>query len=102
MQQRNRRYFMQALLMSSTLPVSQWVNSASVIYPPVRPRALVFPKDYGAHPEFRTEWWYLTGWLGSGVNAIGFQITFFRSRTQHSPDNQSRFAPQQLLFAHAA
>jgi predicted secreted hydrolase len=102
MQQRNRRYFMQALLMSSTLPVSQWVNSASVIYPPVRPRALVFPKDYGAHPEFRTEWWYLTGWLGSGVNAIGFQITFFRSRTQHSPVNPSRFAPQQLLFAHAA
>ena len=102
MQQRHRRYFMQALLMSYTLPVSQWANSGSVVYPPVRPRALVFPRDYGAHPDFRTEWWYLTGWLGSGVNAMGFQITFFRSRTQHSPDNPSRFAPQQLLFAHAA
>ena len=22
--------------------------------------ALVFPKDHGAHPNFRTEWWYLT------------------------------------------
>jgi len=97
-----RRYFMQVLAMGCSLPVSQWVNSASVIYPPVRPRVLVFPRDYGAHPEFRTEWWYLTGWLGSGKNAIGFQITFFRSRTQHSPDNPSRFAPTQLLFAHAA
>ena len=97
-----RRYFMQALAMSCALPVSQWANSSSVIYPPVRPRKLAFPRDHGAHPEFRTEWWYLTGWLGSGENAMGFQITFFRSRTQHSPDNPSRFAPTQLLFAHAA
>jgi predicted secreted hydrolase len=88
--------------MAYALPVSQWAHSASIAYPPVRPRALVFPRDHGAHPEFRTEWWYLTGWLGSGPNAIGFQITFFRSRTQHSSDNPSRFAPTQLLFAHAA
>jgi hypothetical protein len=101
MYQLRRRYFLQALVMSSALPVSQWANSSSVIYPPVRPRILQFPRDHGAHPEFRTEWWYLTGWLGSGSNAIGFQITFFRSRTQHSSDNPSRFAPTQLLFAHA-
>jgi len=102
MQHHKRRYFMQALAMSYTLPISQWANSSSVIYPLVRPRVLNFPRDHGAHPEFRTEWWYLTGWLGSGTNATGFQITFFRSRTQHSPDNPSRFAPTQLLFAHAA
>src|SRR5882672_9709835 len=24
---------------------------------------LVFPADYGSHPQFRTEWWYVTGWL---------------------------------------
>jgi hypothetical protein len=30
----------------------------------------------------RTEWWYATGWLGSGRRAgHGFQVTFFRSRT---------------------
>lgn len=102
MRHSKRRYFMQTLAMAYALPVSSWANSASVIYPPVRPRVLVFPRDYGAHPEFRTEWWYLTGWLGSGKNAIGFQITFFRSRTQHSSDNPSRFAPTQLLFAHSA
>ncbi|PIT77463.1 lipocalin-like domain-containing protein [Limnohabitans sp. B9-3] len=71
-------------------------------YPPAKPRRLVFPRDYGAHPEYRTEWWYLTGWLGQGPSAIGFQLTFFRSRTQHAMDNPSRLAPQQLLFAHAA
>ncbi|MFP5407308.1 MAG: lipocalin-like domain-containing protein, partial [Gammaproteobacteria bacterium] len=30
------------------------------------------------------------------------QITFFRSRTQHESRDPSRFAPVQLLFAHAA
>jgi predicted secreted hydrolase len=101
MNQYKRRHFLQALAISAAIPVSQLANSSSVIYPPVRPRVLQFPRDHGAHPEFRTEWWYLTGWLGSSSNAIGFQITFFRSRTQHSSDNPSRFAPSQLLFAHA-
>jgi predicted secreted hydrolase len=71
-------------------------------YPQVRPRALLFPNDFGAHLDFRTEWWYLTGWLGEGENAMGFQVTFFRSKTLHPENNPSRFAPKQLLFAHAA
>ena len=36
---------------------------AAVDYPAVAPRPLVFPRDHGSHPEYRTEWWYLTGWL---------------------------------------
>jgi predicted secreted hydrolase len=68
-----------------------------------RGSALAFPRDHGAHPGFRTEWWYITGWLErEGAAACGFQITFFRSRTGHADDNPSRFAPKQLLFAHAA
>jgi predicted secreted hydrolase len=86
--------------------LSQWQSvlaaDDTAFYPQVKPRRLVFPRDYGAHPEYRTEWWYLTGWLGQGPSAIGFQLTFFRSRTQHAVDNPSRLAPQQLLFAHAA
>lgn len=69
----------------------------------VRPRRLIFPDDHGAHPGFRTEWWYLTGWLErSGASPCGVQITFFRARTRHPQANPSRFAPTQLLFAHAA
>ncbi|GAB3252358.1 lipocalin-like domain-containing protein [Chitinimonas naiadis] len=70
----------------------------------VRPGVtLRFPQDYGAHPAFRTEWWYVTGWLRlpDGKQA-GFQLTFFRSATGLAADNPSRFAPTQLLFAHAA
>lgn len=75
---------------------------ATVSYPKVQMRPLHFPRDHGAHPEFRTEWWYLTGVCGEGEQQLGFQITFFRSRTQHPTDNPSRFSPTQLLFAHAA
>jgi len=58
-----------------------------------------FPRDFGAHPGFRTEWWYVTGWLDGNR---GFQVTFFRARTAHPSSNPSRFAPTQLLFAQAA
>ncbi|MFT4102218.1 MAG: carotenoid 1,2-hydratase [Burkholderiaceae bacterium] len=78
---------------------------APVPYAAVTPgRPLRFPRDHGAHPDFRTEWWYLTGWLrrGGGTPPCGVQITFFRSRTGHTPSNPSRFAPRQLVLAHVA
>jgi predicted secreted hydrolase len=70
----------------------------------VRPGlALAFPRDHGSHPAYRNEWWYLTGWLKSKAgNELGMQLTFFRNRPGIGEDNPSRFAPRQLLFAHAA
>ncbi|MED5620150.1 lipocalin-like domain-containing protein [Ideonella sp. BN130291] len=67
-------------------------------------RALAFPRDHGAHPETRTEWWYVTGRLQAerSADVFGFQVTFFRSRTDVPADHPSRFAARQLLFAHAA
>ncbi|MEC4721172.1 carotenoid 1,2-hydratase [Noviherbaspirillum sp. CPCC 100848] len=66
-------------------------------------RQLVFPQDFGAHPGFRTEWWYATGWVETpDGKPLGFQVTFFRSTTDHDPANPSRFAPKQLIIAHAA
>ncbi|MFO1220073.1 MAG: lipocalin-like domain-containing protein [Burkholderiaceae bacterium] len=70
---------------------------------PVRAgRVLRFPRDHGAHPRARIEWWYATGWLDGPEGPIGFQVTFFRSRTGLAEKLGSRFAPRQLLFAHAA
>ena len=69
-------------------------------FDPVTPgRQLEFPRDYGAHPGHRLEWWYVTGVLD---DRIGFQITFFRVRNPDAEKNPSRFAPKQLIFAHAA
>ncbi|MEC7259579.1 MAG: lipocalin-like domain-containing protein [Pseudomonadota bacterium] len=42
--------------------------------------ALVFPRDHGAHPDFRIEWWYLTATLrGEDGQDYGVQWTLFRS-----------------------
>src|SRR5512135_1637731 len=76
---------------------------AVVEFPAVTPRPLVFPRDHGAHPDFRTEWWYLTGWLDvPGSPSLGFQVTFFRTRTEVDPANPSAFAAKQLVIAHVA
>jgi len=75
----------------------------SGLYPAVVPGStLSFPTDHGAHPEYRTEWWYLTASLQSAFGPLGLQVTFFRSRTPYGRDNPSRFAPEQLILAHAA
>jgi predicted secreted hydrolase len=58
-----------------------------------------FPRDHGAHPEYRTEWWYVTGWLD---DSMGFQVTFFRFRRDEETKNPSAFTPRQILLAHAA
>ena len=73
-------------------------------FAPVVPKyALRFPQDRGAHPDFRTEWWYVTGWLQTpDKKPLGFQVTFFRSATEHDRANPSQFAPTQLIIAHAA
>jgi predicted secreted hydrolase len=68
-----------------------------------------FPRDFGAHLEFKTEWWYLSGWLDrKGSNSqdslgpVGVQATFFRSRTDYNLAANNAFAPRQLVLAHMA
>ena len=68
-------------------------------------KTLVFPRDRGAHPDFRTEWWYITGQSSSDAASprrFGFQLTFFRSRVDGTAQMTSNFAARQLIFAHAA
>ena len=83
-----------------------WLCGAAVAqeYAQVKPgHELQFPRDHGSHGQFRTEWWYLTGWVkDESGRELGVQITFFRNRPRVAEANPSRFAPRQLLFAHAA
>ena len=65
-------------------------------------KTLVFPRDRGSHPDFKTEWWYVTGHCTSGTREFGFQLTFFRSRVDSTQGAASKFAAKQLMFAHAA
>lgn len=62
---------------------------------------LTFPRDHGSHPQFKTEWWYLTGHLEAEESdeQFGFQVTFFRAASlAENPENP----PEQLYMAHAA
>jgi predicted secreted hydrolase len=95
---RRRRF-----LASSVLLIATGVVAADE-YPRVAPGYLFrFPKDTGAHPLFRSEWWYITGWVQDARgNDFGIQVTFFRNRPRVAETNPSAFAPRQLLFAHAA
>jgi predicted secreted hydrolase len=87
-----------AFLAAAAAPL---LPARAVQYAVVTPQPLAFPRDHGAHPDYRTEWWYLTGWLDA-PRPLGFQITFFRTRTEIDPANPSRFAAKQLVIAHAA
>lgn len=77
---------------------------AASLYAPVLPgRSLTFPQDFGSHDAFRTEWWYVTGWLKtSSAEALGFQITFFRTQPNVDTANPSAFTAKQILIAHCA
>jgi len=88
-----------ALLLIAAVPAG-----AQVAYPAVVPGVeLQFPRDEGAHPQFRIEWWYVTGWVQDDTGApLGLQVTFFRVRPGLGESNPSRFAARQVLFGHAA
>jgi predicted secreted hydrolase len=92
------------LLLLAMPATSVGMEPAQIQYPQVRPGlTLTVPHDFGSHPDYRIEWWYVTGHLrtAEGEN-LGFQITFFRNRLPRRWNNPSAFNPTQLLFAHAA
>jgi len=68
------------------------------------PRPFVFPADHGPHPDFRNEWWYLTGNLADDQgHRFGYQVTFFRIGLQaHPAPRSSHWATSQVFLAHAA
>jgi len=69
-----------------------------------------FPRDHGSHPEFKIEWWYVTGHLFEEGHdrRFGFQATFFRRSAPRRPAvdgvyaGSERFGTDQLYLAHFA
>src|ERR671925_2234204 len=69
-------------------------------------RPLTFPADFGAHEDFRTEWWYYTGNLQTADGRhFGFELTIFRVGLV-PPTVQllanSNWSSRDLYFAHFA
>ena len=60
-----------------------------------------FPRDHGAHPGYRIEWWYLTANLTAPDGTpMGLQWTLFRSAI--APETREGWDDPQIWFAHAA
>jgi predicted secreted hydrolase len=66
------------------------------------PRAFEFPRDHGPHPEFREEWWYLTGNLTSTAGErFGFELTIFRVALAPPPTSPGAVSPASGLTPEA-
>jgi predicted secreted hydrolase len=72
----------------------------------IEPWSWTFPRDHGAHPHFKTEWWYFTGNLqeaqgGASARKFGYQLTLFRQGIQFTPAQpSSNWAVRDLYFGH--
>jgi predicted secreted hydrolase len=108
-----------SLLLLLPTPIAQAsteVNWADTSAPTVqfakadRPRTWNFPQDFGAHPDYKSEWWYYTGNLETEDHRpFGFQLTFFRqaiapavkpSSSQVNSQDNSQWRSQQIYSAH--
>ena len=68
------------------------------------PRDFEFPADHGPHPEYRNEWWYVTGNLETDAGRrFGYELTIFRFALAPTLDaSPSAWRTNQLFIAHLA
>jgi hypothetical protein len=79
---RSRRELLRLLAGSTALPGFAGAAGQPPIWDTVTARELRFPADHGAHPGFRTEWWYITGWIERGDGPpLWFPMDRVRART---------------------
>jgi predicted secreted hydrolase len=82
--------------------------SSSEFAQAVASRPFEFPRDHGPHPQFRHEWWYVTGHLSSKAgDRFGFELTFFRYALAPRPADANSIAAsawrtRQIYLAHFA
>lgn len=70
----------------------------------LEPLAWQFPRDFGAHPDYLTEWWYYTGNLTDAAGRrFGYQFTIFRRAISPAgAASASEWRANQLYMAHFA
>ena len=99
---------MAALILSSHFWVATGRADAAASLQPepwrqaIGPWSWMFPRDHGAHPDFKTEWWYFTGNLQDAQRRkFGYQLTIFRQGVQFTPaQSRSKWAVRDFYFGH--
>jgi len=66
-----------------------------------------FPDDHGPHPQYRNEWWYVTGNLdGEKGERFGYELTLFRFALSPQRESQqvstSAWTTEQVYIGHFA
>ena len=98
-----------------------WTGAGGGFAQVLGPRTFEFPRDHGAHPDYRQEWWYVTGNLdAANGERFGFELTFFRFALASalkgasgatastglvpptSADSDSRWRTREIYMAHFA
>ncbi len=91
--------FTAALLLASA--AAAWADAWRRALPGYR---YAFPRDHGAHPAFRTEWWYFSGNLqDEREGKYPFMLTFFRAGLRPpgaGRKSKSRWALRNIYAAH--
>lgn len=98
---------------AGSVPASRLSELLTPVAPDDYPMALAtrefsFPEDHGPHPEYRNEWWYVTGNLDSSEGRrFGFELTIFRFALIPREDGKdvtgaSEWATSQLYIGHFA
>lgn len=70
-----------------------------------RGEPLLFPEDFGAHPDYRIEWWYVTANLTDEIGEQwGAQWTLFRQALapQNRSEAEAGWQSAQVWLGHAA
>jgi predicted secreted hydrolase len=68
-----------------------------------QPRQFVFPADHGAHPGYRSEWWYVTAALADGQGReYGVQFTLFRQALTPAPVAEGPWHAGVVYLGHLA
>lgn len=75
----------------------------------LEPRKFSFPADHGPHPDYRNEWWYVTGNLDATTGErFGFELTIFRfalapaTERPAAADAPSEWRTRQVYVGHFA
>jgi len=85
-------------LLLPQLAAGQTATTADGFAIPQPGKVFAFPRDHGSHPEFRTEWWYITGHLfDQRGERHGFQFTLFRQASRQGDGSAAH-----LFLGHSA
>ncbi len=93
-----------AWVLGCLLAVPAWAQVSEPEYLRALPGYVYsFPRDHGAHPEYKLEWWYFTGHLdAANGRTFGYELTFFRIGMDRVALNPSVWNVRDLHVAHFA